>query len=77
MPEDMLCFGRNVGLQFEQTNVIDFWLVGLASVETEETPKEKNIGWIASDSDGSWYRALRSAALMLSALDYQTTLDFP
>lgn len=65
MPEDMLSFGGNAGLEFVRTNVIDFWLVGLASVETEETPKEKSIGWIASDSDGSWYRALRSAALML------------
>lgn len=64
-PEDMLSSGPNAGLSFERTNVIDFWLVGFASVETEDTPGEKLVGWLKNDADGSWYRHLRSAALML------------
>ena len=66
MPEDMTFFGGKAGLSFERTNVIDFWLVGFASIETEATPSENYVGWIANDPDDSiWYRHLRSAALML------------
>ena len=61
----MLSSGSNDGLSFERTNVIDFWLVGFAAVETQDTPSENFVGWLKNDEDGSWYRHLRSAALML------------
>ncbi len=64
-PEDMLPSGSNVGLSFECTNVIDFWLVGFAAVETQDTPSENFVGWLKNDEDGSWYRHLYSATLML------------
>ncbi len=61
----MLSSGSNVGLSFERTNVIDFWLVGFAVMETQDTPSENFVGWLKNDEDGSWYQHLCSSALML------------
>lgn len=65
MPEDLLSIGTNAGLTFDRVNVIDFWLVGLASVVTEATPEDKYVGWIRDDPDNAIYTRLRTAALML------------
>lgn len=69
VPEDLLSLGSKPGLVFNRTNVIDFWMVGLASVETEETPDEKYVSWISKDPDNVIYNHLRTAALM-SILKY-------
>ncbi len=61
----MLSTGELAGLRFERGNVIDFWMVGLATVETEETPSENIVGWLKNDSDDGWYKHLRTTALML------------
>ena len=61
----MLSSGSNAGLNFERTNVIDFWLVGFAAVETQDTPSENFVGWLKNNEDGSWYRHLCCAALIL------------
>lgn len=57
--------GELAGLRFERANVIDFWIVGFAAIETEETPAENMVGWLKTDEDNGWYTHLRTAALML------------
>lgn len=61
----MLSSGGLAGLRFERANVIDFWMVGFAAIETEDTPEENMVGWLKNDEDDGWYRHLRTAALML------------
>ncbi len=61
----MLSTGELAGLRFECGNVIDFWIVGLAAVETEETPAENIVDWLKNDSDDGWYKHLQTTALML------------
>lgn len=61
----MLSTGELAGLRFERRNIIDFWIVGLAAVETEETPAKNIVDWLKNDSDDGWYKHLRTTALML------------
>ena len=46
IPEDILSTKDLVGLSFKRGNMIDFWIVGLVAVETEEIPKGKIVCWI-------------------------------
>lgn len=61
----MLYFNGKDGITFSRANVIDFFMVGLAAVETEETEDECLVGWIKDDEDDIWYNALRSVGLAL------------
>lgn len=61
----MIYFNRNEGLSFSRENVIDFFMVGLAAVETENSEDDCFVGWIRDDKDDAWYNALRTVALSL------------
>ncbi len=61
----MLSIRKLADMRFEYKNVIDFWMVGLAAVETEETPAENIVGWLKNNINDGWYKHLRTTALML------------
>lgn len=61
----MLLTGKLAGLHFKYANVIDFWMVKLAAMETEETLAENIIDWLKNDIDDDWYKHLQTTALML------------
>lgn len=61
----MLYFNDKKGISFSRANVIDFFMVGLAAVETKDSKDECSIGWIKDDEDDTWYNALRTVALSL------------
>lgn len=61
----MIYFNKNEGLSFSRENVIDFFMVGLAAVETENSEDDCFVGWIRDDKDDAWYNALRTVALSL------------
>lgn len=61
----MLSLHDKEGLTFSRANVIDFFMVGLAAVETNYSDDESFVGWIKDDEDDTWYSALRSAGLVL------------
>lgn len=75
-PEDMLNFGGLQGLTWGKPNLIDFWLVGIASVETEGTSDGK-VGWIQDDKDGVWEQALNQAALSMIRMYCLVAVDLP
>lgn len=64
IPEDILSSSLNASLSFERTNIMDFWLVGFAIVETGDTSSKNFVGWLKNDKNGSWYQHLCSATLM-------------
>lgn len=61
----MLYFNDKEGITFSRANVIDFFMVGLAAVETNDSEDECCVGWIKDDEDDTWYSALRSVGLAL------------
>lgn len=61
----MLYFNDKEGITFSRANVIDFFMVGMAAVETTDSEDERCVGWIKGDEDGTWYSALRSVGLAL------------
>lgn len=61
----MIYFNKTEGLSFSRENVIDFFMVGLAAVETENSEDDCFVGWIRDDKDDAWYNALRTVALSL------------
>lgn len=61
----MLYFNEKEGITFSRANVIDFFMVGLAAVETNDSGDGCCVGWIKSDEDDTWYSALRSVGLAL------------
>lgn len=61
----MIYFNKNEGLSFSRENVIDFFMVGLAAVETDNSEDDCFVGWIRDDKDDAWYNALRTVALSL------------
>lgn len=61
----MLYFNDKEGITFSRANVIDFFMVGLAAVETNDSEDESCVGWIKDDKDDTWYSALRSVGLAL------------
>ena len=65
LPENILATGKLWGLFFERSNVIDFWLVELASVVTDKTLDKTYVAWICNDSDNAWYIYFHTFALML------------
>ena len=77
LPEDMLATGETRGLLFECSNVIDFWLVGLASVVTDKTPDETYVAWIRNDPDNAWYTHLCTSALMLILKYFMMAMGMP
>lgn len=52
-------------IEFDQLNMINFWLVRFALVETEETFEEKYIGQIKDDPHDYLYKYLCIAALII------------
>lgn len=72
--EKMIEFEGRKGLTWRKANLIDFWMVGGPEVETEPTSNGQ-VGWIKSNEDGSWEKALNSAALLLIRM-YCTVLQF-
>ncbi|MCJ1347753.1 hypothetical protein MMC31_005982, partial [Peltigera leucophlebia] len=66
-PEDMLSTRELASVQFERANVIDFWMVRFAAIETEKTPAKNMVGWLKTDKDdeGDIYD-LTVAAMMRS-----------
>ena len=73
----MLKFNDLRGLLWEEANSIDFWLVGLAAIETENVGSASEIGWIKGDSDKIWYYELTRIALDLIALYASAIVDIP
>lgn len=61
----MLSTEELAGLRFERANVIDFWMVRFAAIETEKTPAKNMVGWLKTDEDDGWYTHLHTSALML------------
>lgn len=61
----MLYFNDKEGITFSRANVIDFFMMGLAAVETIDSEDEGFVGWIKDDEDDTWYSALRSVGLAL------------
>ncbi len=61
----MIIMNGKDGIEFDQFNVIDFWLIGFASVETKETPTEKYSGWIKNNPHDYLYKHLWTAALTI------------
>lgn len=64
-PADILSFSNQNGITFSRVNVIDFFMVGLASVETKDSGDACFVDWIRDDNDDAWYNALRTVALSL------------
>ena len=73
----MLKFNDLDGLLWEQATSIDFWLVGLAAIETENVGSAREIGWIKGDSDRRWYLDLTRIALDLIARYAAAIVDIP
>ena len=61
----MLATGETRNLLFERSNVINFWLVGLPFVVTDEMPDETYVAWICNNPDNAWYTHLCTSTLML------------
>lgn len=61
----MIYFNKKEGLSFSRENVIDFFMVGLAAVETKDSEDDCFVDWILDDKDDVWYNALRTVALSL------------
>lgn len=61
----MITMNGKDGIEFDWLNIINFWLVEFALVKTEETPKEKYIGWIKDDSDDYLYKHLYTVAFTI------------
>lgn len=61
LPAQMTFFEGLQGLSRSKTNPIDFWTVGLASIETEAT-SDDHVGWI-QDGLGIGSESIRLAAL--------------
>ena len=47
--ENMLSTDNLVGLYFEYGNVMDFWIIGLIVVETEETLAKNIVSWVKNN----------------------------
>ena len=73
----MVKFDGKEGITFNRVNVLDFWLVGFASVETEETPKDKYVGWVKEDPEDYLYNHLRVAALSMILKDSMMKMGMP
>lgn len=76
LPEEMLLFNGDQGLSWGKANLIDFWLVGVAAVETEDT-SDGRVGWIAADNNGTWENALNNTALLLIRMYCLMAVDLP
>lgn len=61
----MLSTDNLVGLYFEYGNVMDFWIIGLIVVETEETLAKNIVSWVKNNLENGQYKALWTEALML------------
>ena len=59
-----MIFNDFPGLNWSRACVFDIWSLGLAAVETAETPSG-SLGWIGADEDSTWYNALYHVALSL------------
>lgn len=64
-PEDMIKFDRKEGIIFDCVNVLNFWLIKFALVETEEIPKDKYVGLVKKNPKNSLYNHLSVAALSM------------
>lgn len=60
----MITFNDLLGLNRFCACVFDVWSLGLAMVETVETPSD-NLGWISADEESIWYNALYCVTLSL------------
>lgn len=45
----MVKFDEKEEIIFDCVNVLEFWLVRFALVETKETTKDKYVGWVKED----------------------------
>lgn len=61
----MFYFNEKEGLSFSRANIIDFFMIGLAAVETKNLEDDCFVDWIRDDGDNVWYNALRTVALSL------------
>ena len=73
----MLKFNDLGGLLWEQSTSIDFWLVGLVAIETENVGTARKIGWIKGNLDKKWYFELMHIALDLIAQYAAAIVDIP
>ena len=72
----MLLFNGDQGLSWGKTNLINFWLVGVAAGEKEGT-SNSCVGWLATDNNWTWENILNNTAFFLIYMYYLIAVDLP
>lgn len=61
----MIIFEKKDKITFDWIDVLNFWLIEFALIETNKTPKDELVGWVKNDLEKYLYKYLCIAILII------------